>query len=258
MLCQKNVPVLILILTVLLLSLMLFLFRNTPSENTEPTDVVPERVTLEAEKLLPDLVVSPPRELYLEITSDIKNLRFSTTFINTGKGDLKILSDHDPESEVTTATQIITRKDGSEEEHRIGTFVFHPTHEHWHIEEYVIFQIWSLNENEEKGEMLVSTDKMSFCIWDEEEYKLTLENASETRKYIGCNNEVQGISVGWSDTYPADMDGQSIDISQIPDGRYLVSTVINPDRKIIESDYSNNESLVMVEILGSTISMVQK
>ncbi|MGI5826231.1 MAG: lysyl oxidase family protein [Patescibacteria group bacterium] len=203
--------------------------------------------------LLPDLITSPPEDLYIEASAQVRNIRFSTTFVNQGKGPLEIVGEKDEKRQITQATQRMKKTDGTFEEKEIGEFVLHPDHQHWHVENYVQFQLWSYLDNGEKDELLATTDKMSFCIFDQEAVDLSLENAPRQPQYRGCNDVIQGISVGWSDTYRASFEGQELDIKGIGDGNYLVRTVVNPDQKIAESDYENDEVVVYIEIKGNEI-----
>lgn len=224
----------------------------SPEENL-PMQLLGPGVTQEF--LLPDIVPSHPRELYIVETPTTHTLRFSTTFGNRGSGPLELHAEHDIEAEVTHATQRLYREDGSFVEHTVGEFVFHPTHDHWHIENYVVFELWSISDSGEREELLTSTDKMSFCIWDEEHIAETIADRPEERVYVGCNNEVQGLSVGWSDTYTTSVDGQEISLEGIPDGSYIVRTHINPNQQILESDFTNNTNETSIEIYERIVSV---
>lgn len=184
-----------------------------------------------------------------------KEIRFTTTFINQGKGPLEVLGKTDLGKNKTKASQRILKTDGTFKEKELGEFIFHPGHEHWHIEKYSLFEIWSVKEKGEKDKMLATTNKMSFCLWDEEAFNLNLENASTVQKYVGCNNETQGVSVGWSDTYQASVEGQQLNISSLSDGSYLLRFVINPDKKILEGNYSNNEILLNIKIDANSLTI---
>lgn len=205
--------------------------------------------------LLPDLKLSPPEQLYIESTKDGRFIRFNTTFINQGKGPLEVVGQFNQESQKTRARQKIYKIDGTIQEEELGEFIFHPGHEHWHIEKYALFELWGIKENGDPDKLIATTEKMSFCLWDEKSYDLTLENASQIQRYTGCNNETQGVSVGWSDTYEATIEGQVLDIRSLPDGHYLVRSIINPDKKIQESEYSNNEVKLPIKISGDTMSV---
>jgi hypothetical protein len=209
--------------------------------------------------LLPDLKILPTDELYIISANGSKTLRFSSAFINQGEGPFEISGRKEPEDELVTAIQVITNTDGSVVEKEFGKFVFHPDHNHWHIADYTVFELWSYGENGQKEELLASTNKISFCIWDEKPYDLNLERAPKTGRYPWCSDndiEKQGISVGWSDTYSAGTPGQELDITSIPDGDYLVRSEINPDKKILEKDYGNNESIDYIRISGNRVTRV--
>jgi hypothetical protein len=61
-----------------------------------------------------------------------------------------------------------------------------------------------------------------------------------------CNN--QGLHIGYEDVYPSSIDCQWIDVTGVPAGTYILSVVINGDKYLPESDYTNNEARVQVQI----------
>src|SRR3989344_3223067 len=105
---------------------------------------------------LPDMKIMPPGTVYIESGGGVKKLRFDTYFINIGKGPLELRGDSDKERQVTTATQMIEKVDGGKEEVFVGEFVFHPGHNHWHVDKYAQFQIWRYNENGDLTDLLAS------------------------------------------------------------------------------------------------------
>lgn len=202
-----------------------------------------------AELLLPDLQVLPPREIYLTAQGGKQLLRYSTTFYNTGQGPLEVLGHTDAQTEKTYAAQYVKQAGGPGIFRDIGMFVLHPTHEHWHVEGWAQYQLWSVKENGDRGELLITTDKHSFCIWDEDDYDLKMTAASQSRQYFyTCNRQVQGMSVGWSDTYRARVDGQEMDLGNLGDGQYIFRSIINPDKKFMEGSYDNNTNEIYLEI----------
>jgi len=58
----------------------------------------------------------------------------------------------------------------------------------------------------------------------------------------------QGISVGYGDDYPAYLEGQSIDITGLQPGKYVLVHRVNSDQRLRETDYSNNASSVLLEL----------
>lgn len=207
---------------------------------------------------LPDLTIFKPNEVYMETDSEGKKIRFSTTTVNIGNGSLKLIGKSNTNKNTTNATQVI-RENNEEKEVEIGDFVFHPGHTHWHIEKFTEFQLWSINKNGDLDKKIASTDKMSFCLWDKEPYKIEMENFKEEREFSGdCSKETQGISPGWSDTYSASLAGQELLIEDVKDGAYAIRATINPDKKIKESNYENNETTSYIEISGDNVALKEK
>lgn len=221
--------------------------------NPLPKEVVPVR-----NFLLPDIVVTSPETLILRRAADGSgSLRFSTTFKNEGKGPLEIFGHNDPERQVTYAAQYVYEDGGPGEYRNFGEFVFHPTHTHWHVEDYVFYELWSTNSEGNQEQMIAKTEKMSFCLWDENIENLELEGAPRSRVYIrDCDGRMQGMSVGWSDTYAANIDGQQLDFPIITDGMYLFKSISNPEQAILESNYDNNTDVTKIQLTGNRLTVI--
>lgn len=205
--------------------------------------------------LMPDIVPTQPFQILIKNSDGKKLLRFSTTFYNQGQGPLELFGHTDRSKNITYANQYLYEVDGPGLYRDIGSFVYHPDHSHWHVDQYVFYQLWTINGEGNAEKLLMTTDKMSFCIWDEDPHDLNREKASKSRVYFRtCNGRQQGMSVGWSDTYDASIEGQELDITGIPDGNYIFRTTINPDKKMLETDYSNNENDIKIEIKGNTVT----
>ncbi len=204
--------------------------------------------------LIPDVVPTAPLQILIRNVGGKKELRFSTTFYNQGKGALELIGHTDKEKNITYASQYVYEKDGPGLFREMGSFVYHTAHTHWHVDQYVFYELWSTNDEGKTDKLLITTDKMSFCIWDENSHNLKLEDAPQGRIYARtCNGRQQGMSVGWSDTYSASTEGQSVDIKDVPDGTYIFRSIINPDKKILELDYDNNVVDITIEIKGNTL-----
>jgi hypothetical protein len=222
--------------------------RKSESEN-----VVQQRKDL----LLPDLKLLPTKTVYIESGRDFKKLRFDTHFVNIGIGPLELRGEADEEREITVATQVIKKADGGNEERVIGEFVFHPGHDHWHVDKYAQFEIWSIDGDGEPEKLLLSTDKYSFCIWDEEPYDLKLENAPQSRQYPRCPQDIQGNSVGWGDNYAPHLEGQEVDIMGLENGTYAIISRVNAERSIIEENYENNSVRSYISVNGFNVRILE-
>jgi hypothetical protein len=221
---------------------------------TKNEKIVQERKDL----LLPDMKIHPPKQIYVSIEGSVKYIRFDTGFANIGEGPLELIGVTNPENNKTTATQVIYKEDGTKEEMLVGEFVFHPGHKHWHVEKYAQFQLWSYDANGEPTELKASTDKFSFCIWDEYKYDISLKGAPNVRQYPRCPKNIQGNSVGWGDTYPPALEGQELDISGVEDGKYMINSSVNAENRILESDYANNSAILYIELKGNRITILNK
>jgi hypothetical protein len=243
----------ILIVVFVLMIGILLIFQNNIS-NT----IIGRRGNDSRDLLLPDLKTEAVSELIISTEGNKRILRFNTTVFNVGNGELRLIGISDKKKQVTKVTQLILTKDKERKDIEVGSFVFHKDHKHWHVENFNQFQLWSLTKNNDLNKKLIETKKMSFCLWDEQPIKSKLKNSPEERVFEGsCDTAVQGISVGWSDTYTASLPGQELDITELEDGKYAVRSIVNVDRKIKESNYDNNSVVAYVEIVGLAVGVFE-
>ena len=207
--------------------------------------------------LLPDLQALPPEELYVAVERDAgtREIRFSTTVANLGEGPLEMGGTYDPATGRTRATQRIESIafDGLVERY-VGDFVYHPSHSHWHFESFTEFELWTYEPDGELDDLVASSDKMTFCVMDTDRVDSALRGAAAEAAFGGCGTGVQGLSVGWGDTYSAGLPGQQLDISDVPDGRYAIRSTADPEDRLQETDETNNAAVVYVQLTGDRIT----
>ena len=207
--------------------------------------------------LLPDLQTLPPDELYVAVDreSDTREIRFSTTVVNVGEGPLEMVGTSDPGTGRTSATQRIrsVSLDGVVEE-VVGDFVYHPSHSHWHFEDFSAFELWTYGPGGALEDLVASSGKMTFCLMDTDRVSPASAGAPPNAAFGGCNRGVQGISVGWGDTYGANLPGQELDVSDVPDGRYAIRSTADPEDRLLETDDTNNTVVMYVELTGDRIA----
>jgi len=237
----------------LVLTLGIVLFYNSDLRKVDSEELVLDNVEVVEKKiLLPDLVITDPVDVGIRYEEGKKNLRFETSFANIGDVELLVRGDENIEKQVIVGKQSIITSTGEKRDEVIGEFIFHPIHEHWHIDGFARYQLWTVEGDQEK-ELVVSQDKVSFCLFDYKEYDLSIVNASQEKIYKDCDPDIQGVSVGWMDTYLSYFDGQYIDISDLDDGIYILKTIVNAERNILESNYENNESKLLIKISGDRL-----
>jgi len=208
------------------------------------------------EAFLPDLVPLPPGDLIVisSAATGRRELRLTTSFANLGPGRLELSGEFNPESAKTAVTQHIYGEDGPLSKSPAGEFVYHPDHYHWHLENFVRYELWTLTSSGRIDQLAALTDKLSFCLRDI--YRAQAAGPAGQAFYIYCGQEQQGISPGWVDTYRYDIPGQLIDISGLPDGLYALRLVVDPDNRVLEKFDTNNTVRITIEIFGRQVRIL--
>lgn len=206
---------------------------------------------------MPDLQTFPPTNLVIWFDAQgRKTLRFSNWILNAGQGVLEIWGESNAVTERTSVTQRLYKTDGSYDERATGDFVFHPTHNHWHTENFALYELWSLKADGEPDEVVALTDKVSYCLRDDRQFNL--RGAAPRGAYFQCNQQKQGMSVGWIDIYSFDTPGQIVDITGVPNGVYLLRSTVDPDNQLVESNDDNNAAAIYIEITGNRVRALNR
>ncbi len=215
--------------------------------------------------ILPDLHTLPPYDLRLIIdrSNERKFIRFSNSIWNSGPGTLEFHGDRTNADQVSVS-QIIYTTDGHTVELETGRFIYHKGHDHWHWEGFSLYEIWSLTSAGEPGELLVSSDKVSYCLRDNErigDFHLddALSQGSGFRKnakFTVCGWAFQGISPGWVDTYLANTPGQFVEITSLEDGIYALKSTVDPDHIIQEADPTNNSAITYFSLENNRLQVL--
>jgi hypothetical protein len=209
--------------------------------------------------LLPDLRAVVPKQIQLVNAQQREWLRFSNGIANTGAGPWALRPEPPPASALETTTAVQEIRDSAApyrcgtqpkqikvchnvvSEHIAGTFVFHPTHNHWHLGDVAQFDV---RKGGPSGPVVGNlTVKTSFCLIDL--YKLDGNAPTSEKVFWDCETSFQGVSAGWVDQYHQATDGQELDITGIPNATdYFLVTTTNPNGIYVESNLANNTSWV--------------
>lgn len=206
---------------------------------------------------LPDLRTLPPTDLRVQVTGGTKRLRLTNTVANVGAGPLEVRPQNDAGTATTVAfQQIFTHSKAGTwslaAEDEIGTFVFHPAHNHWHLEGFARYDL--LNRNDK---VVRSSRKVSFCLVDSVFVAPPPPHDAPWAYNQACSkNAVQGISVGWGDIYSWSLAGQSINITGLSNGRYRLRSTADPFNRIRETDNGNNASVIRFRLRGRRIILL--
>lgn len=240
-----------------------------------------------ATQLYPNLETLPPRELRLDRADvsadghgDFRNvLRFSNTVWNSGPGKLYVHGHINPATGEGTAYQRVYDDAGGTVDYPVGRFYYHAIHYHYHYDDWGRYALFTKAEYDSwvaagrPATLPSGVDigvKTTSCILDEE-FIRPFESTPWPAVFSGSgcgtdrdNNLLEGLSVGWGDTYDYTRPEQWIDLGQqtLADGEYVLRSVTDEINQIYESpnraDATRegsvpNEGVTRFTISGGTI-----
>ena len=224
--------------------------------------------------LLPDLQMAPPTDFSLERRpKGARWLRFETTVVNRGPGAFDVYgfdagADADGSADgmydyaVTQRIQDGAAADGWAEHATPATMFYQGDgHNHWHVEGLQLWQLSFDRTIDNPSDVLRTGKKIGFCFWDN--YRLPGAgddhyHPSTTSACLKTGTTVpMGLSVGWGDTYPANIAFQYIDIAGLPNGDYWLTVTADPDGEFLESNESNNVTQVKIRISRKGVTVIE-
>jgi hypothetical protein len=198
--------------------------------------------------LLPDIIVDKDRLFDHFVQGN--ELRLSNGTANIGPGKFHIYGGQDNGDGTQQVIQRIFRTDGTHYDRVGGNFVYHPQHNHIHVEAWASYRLREILPGDGVGPIVAEGAKTSFCIIDLGIYDTTLPNYNPSGEFFSCGSRTQGLSVGWVDVYSSGLEGQSIDITGVPAGQYWLESVVDPDNDFLEANEDNNSSRIKVTLGG--------
>lgn len=205
-------------------------------------------------ELLPDFDQQQPTDLQVRRTGRRFLLWFTSAADNVGLGPF-IVTGRRTSGGAMEATQRVRIGDGSLRTYPdVGVWRYNATadHSHWHL---VAFQRYELRRGD--GSIIVRDRKSGFCIGDR--YGVAPGRVANRRArpvFRGLCNLYRpgadavdaGTSVGFSDRYHSRLDGQNVDVTDVPSGRYVLVNRANPSMVIREARYENNAAAVAIRL----------
>jgi hypothetical protein len=203
----------------------------------------------------PDLVQRTPTDVQTRETSRGFEIGFDSAVENRGDGPLRVEGKRPSGQRDMTADQLVKRTDGSLARIRgIGTIRYTRSggHDHWH---YLFFDRYELRRASDHR--LIPPDrKTGFCLGDRYDSGRSFPRkppravitGSCLRDEPGARSVAMGISIGYGDDYHAYLEGQSIDVTGVPAGRYELVHRVNAKARLRETRYSNNAASVLVRL----------
>jgi hypothetical protein len=211
-------------------------------------------------EVLPDLDQVVPRSLAILVEGDQERLIFTSAVENVGRGPLVIAGRRAETLEPDmSARQLVRLREGGTDEYPLHMrleFVVSETHQHWHLLGFERYQLRT-----PAGEPIGRDRKTGFCLGDRYDRRSQVRIPGEPPHAVWIHNcaknqperlrVLQGISPGYGDDYVPNLEGQFVDVTDVPAGRYLLVHRVNADADIHESNYENNAASVLFELTRS-------
>ena len=207
-------------------------------------------------ELLPNVRALPARSIAM---LDASNMKFSATSWNSGTGKLELVP-RSPEPDPSTGQlkqpvdQRIYCSGGAFYDRPAGNAEYHAAHNHVHFNDYanyILEQDTASPQNPRKG------TKTTFCIMDTDGVNTQMTGAAGAAVFNWCPTQdpdfnTQGMSVGWGDTYGANLAGQSLRVDDLAPGMYRLRHIFDPKGLLLEADEGDNESCRRIYIGDGT------
>lgn len=245
--------------------------RSLDEQLSEALTPLPIQAGGDIDYALPDLVPltsSGYLRPYLDQTEQPGRnlLRFTTAVGNQGTAPAILYSGNTAQWQTPDGRQLVKQRlftfNGTSftqvDERDAGKFIFHPTHGHFHLEDYARYRLLDLNGNQvyrDDGTPAIG-DKVGFCLVNIATSFTTTSGVSSTT-LPGYNRAgqpstscgfVQGIHVGRADVYDAQYDGQWIDVTGVPNGSYQLEVTLDAGNALLELNEANNTVRVPVTL----------
>lgn len=238
-------------------------------------------------RAFPDLVALPPKEVSGPVTGFMMTLgvdapmvvegcfldervrkgaerclRFDGIVGNVGDGAFELAYMFN-KNHVVAAIQRVFNQDGTYGDRFAIGSEFHPTHAHFHVKDFYIARLWQADETGRRmgNEPVARGDKNGFCPQDSEH----TEGDEAARGHYACfalvpdgsRVQVVGISAGWADVYGYELPDQFVEITGVPDGRYVLEIEIDPNDVFVEKNETNNSVCTVLQLTGTDAEIVE-
>ncbi|HXE98906.1 MAG TPA: lysyl oxidase family protein [Solirubrobacterales bacterium] len=220
------------------------------------TPLRPDLVTLRLTQ--DDLVLEPSDgKLFLRLSNQIGNRGpgplevYPSASSNNCDGDDNPANDRDVYQRVfkdSNADNVFERgQDLESHDILFGCERYHPAHHHWHVLDFSRYKL----VRERSGRTVARSTKIGFCIVDTDHRFASLPGSPPQKYYPAgsedCDQEsIDGLSVGWADTYGYWLPGQQLNVNGLRHGRYCLVSTADPENLLRETDNSNNANRVKI------------
>ena len=199
----------------------------------------------------------------------LRCLRWSQGEHNLGDGPFEL---HNYPDQGPAMWQRVYAADSSVTQRQVGETAFNSAHGHLHYLGFNVVSLHLIAPDGGVGPLVVGAPDKGMCLVDIEVASLQSDRNSPLSygfpgtcdaathadtldpTYPRSKFFAMGISVGAADVYPWYLADQYIDITYVPDGRYLLRVEVDAGRKLIEKTHDNNVAVACVELRGERAS----
>ncbi len=227
---------------------------GAPGAAAEEAGIAPAPVGPE---LLPDLDQEVPAELLVIAAGAETWLAFDSAVSNVGRGPLVIEGQREGVDGAMTVVQTIELAGGGTRRYPSRSrlvFASSEDHSHWHLLPFQRYELRRAGDYSLAG----SDRKTGFCLGDRFVTSLPSHPAAMPRDAVytelcGLDSpeltEIrEGISVGYGDVYRASLEGQYLDLTRVPAGRYVLVHRVNWEGRLREAGHANNAASILLRL----------
>lgn len=189
--------------------------------------------------------------MFHDLSSGKTHIRFTNSIWNSGPGKLELIGFPNQAGDQINVSQRVFATDSDVfDEIEVGEFIFHEQHDHWHLEHFAVYEVWSIDEWGAPESVVSSGGKVSYCVMDVSLSETDLPEGIVLpyKTYTHCEENRQGLSVGWIDTYKYFYPGQVVEVTGLEDGLYALVSTVDPNHLLHEGNIHNNSAVVYFEI----------
>jgi len=178
-------------------------------------------------------------------------IRFTNRIWNSGPGVLELVGlPNQAGDQIRVSQRVFASDPDIFDDYQVGEFIYHDQHLHWHLEQFAVYELWSVDDDGALEALVASGGKISYCVMDGAlaEAELPGLDIPARARYAHCEGDVQGLSVGWVDTDEYHLPGQWVEMNPLEDGLYAIVSTVNPDHLLYEAEHHNNTGMTYFEI----------
>ncbi len=202
---------------------------------------------------LPDLDQAPPQAVSVVAGHGRLLLVFGSAVDNVGRGPLVVVGRRSGHA-MRTWQLVGARRYPLRARLR---YVRSETHEHWHFPGFERYEL-----RRPDGTLVGRDRKTGFCLRDAYETRALNRPPVWTSECLRGRPDAaairEGISPGFGDDYVPVKEGQSIDVTRVPPGRYVLVHRANPERVLRERSYANNAASALIALDGRSVVVLRR